>query len=324
MVSLLESPKRAVRRETFGKFYTVHEAHANTLAASLSASVLQDVYVARARKYPSALEAALFDDKVPVAVYDNLIDTVRAHLDTVHRYLEVRRKALRLRRLYIYDCLVPLGGAGRTRVPYDKAVGYTCEAMHPLGTHYCRALEKGLGGRWVDRYENRGKRSGAFSAGGFAGPPYISMNYKPDTLNSVFTLAHEAGHSMHSYFSARSQPFQYYDYTIFVAEVASTFNEQLLAKHLLDRAKSKRMRAVLGSRSLRKSSTRSRNRESRSRLTASERSTAPCWKRTTDPALPSTKNSPLKGCAFRISIARSTFTNTPRGCRRLSRSPTMS
>lgn len=245
LISLLESPKRSVRKKAFEKLYIGYEAHANTLAAALHASVLQDVYQARVRKYPSVLEAALFHDNVHLSVYDNLISTVQAHLDTLHRYLEVRRKALELKELHIYDCRVPLGRVGRARVPYDKAVTLICEGLRPLGGRYCRTLEKGLRGRWVDRYENQGKRSGAFSAGCYTGPPYISMNYKGDTLVSVFTLAHEAGHSMHTHYSVRHQPFQYHGYTIFVAEVASTFNEQLLTKHLLDRAKDKRTRIFL-------------------------------------------------------------------------------
>jgi oligoendopeptidase F len=134
----------------------------------------------------------------------------------------------------------------RTKIPFDKAVTTICDALEPLGADYCRALENGMSnGRWVDRYENQGKRSGAFSAGGFSGPPHILMNYREDVIDSMFTLAHEAGHSMHTYYSARNQPFQYYDYTIFVAEVASTFNEQLLNKHLLDKAKDRKMRAFL-------------------------------------------------------------------------------
>lgn len=243
---LLESPKRAVRKEAFEKFYQVHEDHANTLAAALSSSVLQDVYYARARNYPSALDAALFADNVPVSVYTSLIDAVHANLDTVHRYLDLRRRALKLKDLHFYDNYVPIVDAGRAQVPFAKAADLVCDALGPLGDEYCEVLRKGLNnGRWVDRYENKGKRSGAFSAGGYNGPPYILMNYKEDVLDSVFTLAHEAGHSMHTYFSARNQPFQSYQYTIFVAEVASTFNEQLLNKRLLDEATDRKRRAFL-------------------------------------------------------------------------------
>ena len=244
--SLLESPKRSVRKEAFHQFYKVYEDHANTVAATLSGSVLQDVYYARARSYPSAREGSLFHDNIPVAVYDSLIKAVHGNLKTVHRYLDVRKKALKLKDIHIYDTYAPLFEQGRVNIPWDKAVKTICDALEPLGNGYVNVLSGGLnGGRWADRYENKGKRSGAFSSGGYEGPPYILMNYRPDTIDSMFTLAHEAGHSMHTYFSAKNQPFHYYGYTIFVAEVASTFNEQLLNKYLLDRAKDKKSRAFL-------------------------------------------------------------------------------
>lgn len=244
--SLLESPKRPVRRKAFQQFYAQYESHQNTLAATLSSSVLQDVYQARVRNHPSALEAALFGDRVPVSVYDNLIETVHANLDTVYHYLDVRRRALRLRDLHMYDTYVPIVQQKKTKNPYDKACDTIVKAFEPLGADYCKTLAQGLeDGRWVDRYENKGKRSGAFSAGSYIGPPYILMNYRDDVIDSMFTLAHEAGHSMHSFYSAKTQPFQYYNYTIFVAEVASTFNEQLLNKYLLDQAKDKKTRAFL-------------------------------------------------------------------------------
>jgi len=243
--SLLESPRRAVRKKAFDTFYAQYQTHANTLAACLGSSVLQDIYQARVRKFPSALEAALFSDKIPTSVYDNLIEAVHANLDTVYRYLEIRRKALRLKDIHAYDTYVPVVKMARRVTPYNEAVNIICAALEPLGSDYCRTLENGLRGRWVDRYENQGKRSGAFSSGGYSAPPYMLMNYQDDLLDHVFTLAHEAGHSMHTYYSAKTQPFQDYHYTIFVAEVASTFNEQLLNRYLLGQAKSKRMRAFL-------------------------------------------------------------------------------
>ena len=248
--SLLESPKRSVRRQSFVKFYEQYEAHANTLAATLSSSVLQDVYQARVRNHPSVLESALFADNVPIAVHDSLVETVHANLDTVYRYLDVRRKALRLKDLHMYDTYVPIVRMARKRTSYDKATTMVLEALAPLGESYCRVLGKGLHGRWVDRYESQGKRSGAFSAGGYAGPPYILMNYKDDVIDNVFTLAHEAGHSMHTHYSVSNQPFQDYHYAIFVAEVASTFNEQLLNRYMLDRAKDKKTRAFLVNREI--------------------------------------------------------------------------
>lgn len=243
--SLLESRKRTVRKEAFTQYYRVYEQHANTIAATLSGSVLQDVYYARVRNYPSALEGSLFHDNVPLGVYNSLIKAVHDNLKTVYRYLEVRRRALRLKDIHIYDTYVPLVEQERVNIPYAKAVRTICESLEPLGDDYVKTLEDGLNGRWVDRYENKGKRSGAFSSGGYTGPPYILMNYRPDVIDSMFTLAHEAGHSMHTYYSAKHQPFQYYGYTIFVAEVASTFNEQLLNKYLLDHAKDKKTRAFL-------------------------------------------------------------------------------
>ncbi len=244
--NLLESPKRAVRKDAFVKFYTGYADHANTIAATLSASVLQDVYHARVRNFSSAREAALFGDKVPVAVYDSLIDAVHANLDTVYRYMALRKRALRIEAVHAYDTYVPILPAGKVNIPYERAVDTICAALRPLGAAYGKTLRAGLlEQRWVDRYENKGKRSGAFSYGCYDSPPYILMNYKREVQDSMFTLAHEAGHSMHSHFSAQAQPYHYSHYTIFVAEVASTFNEQLLNAHLLRQAKDKRERARL-------------------------------------------------------------------------------
>ncbi len=249
--SLLESPKRPVRKRAFDLFYAQYDAHKNTLAATLSGSVLQDVYHARVRNYPSALEAALFDDKVPAAVYESLIAAVRANLETLYRYLELRRRVFRLPDVHMYDTYAPLVRAGKTRISYAVAVDHICAALGPLGPDYLKTLREGLlTGRWVDRYENRNKRSGAFSYGTYDSPPYIMMNYKEDVLDSMFTLAHEAGHSMHSYYSRKRQPYQDSHYSIFVAEVASTFNEQLLSHHLLEKARDRKMRARLVSREI--------------------------------------------------------------------------
>jgi oligoendopeptidase F len=243
--SFLQSPKRAVRKAAFHQYYTQFTAHENTLAATLAGSVQRDVYYAKARNYKSALEGALFHDKVPLAVYDNLIKAVRGRLPALYRYYELRRKKMRLPEIHHYDTYVPMMSEKKSRHPWDKAVRLVVESLEPLGSAYCGVLEKGLSARWCDRYPNRGKQSGAFSCGSFEGDPYILMNYQPDVLDHVFTLAHEAGHSMHSFYSAKHQPFQYYNYTIFVAEVASTFNEQLLSRRLLAKAKSEEDRALL-------------------------------------------------------------------------------
>lgn len=243
---LLESPKRTVRKTAFHKYYDVMEGHRNTLAAVLNGSVLQDVYYARTRNYPSALEAALFGDKMPVAAYDALIAAVREALPTVYRYLDVRKRALRLKKLHFYDTYTPIvKGVGRD-IAYAEAVDLCCEAVAPLGGEYVATMRRGLtAGRWVDRYENRGKHSGAFSFGCYGCPPYILMNYKNNVLDSVFTLAHEAGHSMHSWYSTHAQPYQYAHYPILLAEVASTFNEQLLGHYLLENVSSEQERILL-------------------------------------------------------------------------------
>ncbi|MEZ6072470.1 MAG: oligoendopeptidase F [Pirellulales bacterium] len=243
--SLLQSEKRAVRKNAFQQYYAQYTAHENTLAAALNGSVQRDIYYARARGYSSALDAALFPDNVPRSVYDNLIAAVHDHLPALYRYFDIRRRRMKLRDIHHYDTYVPILSDVKVRHTWDQAVRKVVDAAEPLGSEYCQVMERGLSGRWCDRYENQGKQSGAFSAGTFDGDPYILMNYQTDVLNHVFTLAHEAGHSMHSYYSAKTQPFQYYDYTIFVAEVASTFNEQLLGKYLMDRAKTDAERAYL-------------------------------------------------------------------------------
>lgn len=240
------SPERSVRRTAFHQYYAQFAAHEHTLAAMLAGSVHKDVYYARVRGFPSSLAAALFPDNVPQTVYDNLIAQVRQHLPTVHRYYEVRRRKMKLRDIHHYDTYVPLPAGRQVRYTWDQAVALILDALAPLGEEYGRVLREGLTtGRWCDRYPNLGKQSGAFSSGTYDAPPYILMNYHPEVLNDVFTLAHEAGHSMHTWYSARHQPYQYYGYVIFVAEVASTFNEELLSHHLLQQARDDRERAYL-------------------------------------------------------------------------------
>lgn len=242
---LLISPSREVRQKCFKQYYEQFQAHENTLCATLAGSVHRDVYYAKAREYRSSLEAALFPDNVPVTVYDNLIAAVRQSLPAVHHYFDVRRRKMGLADLHHYDTYVPILSGIEKHHTWDQAVEVIMEALRPLGAEYTEVLARGLRGRWSDRYPNRGKQSGAFSCGSFDGDPYILMNFKEEVLNDVFTLAHEAGHSMHSWYSAKHQPFQYYNYTIFVAEVASTFNEQLLTEHLMNNAADDRERAYL-------------------------------------------------------------------------------
>jgi len=242
---LLHSDAPRVRKDAFHTYYQAYDAHKNSLAAAYAGSVHKDVYYAKARGYPSALDHALFGDRVPRSVYENLIASVHKNLPTLHRYYDLRKRALKLKQIHQYDTYVPIIPGIKKKTPWDNAVRTVVEALQPLGTEYVTELERGLTvGRWCDRYPNQGKQSGAFSYGTYDGQPYILMNYQPDVLDHVFTLAHEAGHSMHSSLS-KAQPFQYYHYTIFVAEVASTFNEQLLLKHLLARTKNKKERAYL-------------------------------------------------------------------------------
>ena len=242
---LMENPDRAVRQEAYQKFYGVFASHANTLAALYAGQVKADIFHARARGFPSCLEAALYPDKVSVSVYHNLIDTVRKNLATLHRYYDLRRKVLGVDKLCHWDVYVPLVEGVKTHITYDEAVEIVRAALAPLGDEYTSTLCAGLTGGWVDRFENKGKNSGAFSSGCYEGYPYILMNYKEASLRDVYTMAHEGGHSMHSWYSVRANPFPSYEYTIFEAEVASTFNEQLLFEHLLKTAGDEQMKRHL-------------------------------------------------------------------------------
>lgn len=244
--SLLQRQDRRIRKEAFEKFYQEFSDHRYTLASSLASSIKGDVFHARARNYPSALEEALFDDDVPVSVYDTLISTVRSRRETLFRYYELRRRTFNLPDLHIYDTYAPLLSSVQSHVSFDAAIEKILSSLHPLGREYTDVLSKGLQQeRWCDRYENKGKRSGAFSAGGYEGPPYILMNYKEDVFADIYTLAHEAGHSMHTWYARHSQVFQNYHYPIFLAEVASTFNEVLLTEHLLKTHEDPQMRAYI-------------------------------------------------------------------------------
>jgi oligoendopeptidase F len=234
-----------LRKRAFHQFYAEFQDHQYTLAASLAYSVKTDIFLARARNYASALEAALFPDDVPVGVYDGLIKSVRANLRPLFSYFDLRRRVLNLSELHHYDTYVPLVPEIETRVTFDRAAEMVLAALAPLGKEYVDVLRDGLRGRWCDRYETKGKRSGAFSSGSYGAPPYILMNYKEDVFSDVYTLAHEAGHSMHSWFSQESQRFQDYEYPIFLAEVASTFNEQLLTHHLLEETSDPKMRTYI-------------------------------------------------------------------------------
>jgi len=243
--SFLVKRDHKLRKRAFHQFYAEFQDHRYTLAASLAYSVKADVFQARARHYSSALEATLFPDDVPVAVYDGLIKSVRANLEPLFRYFDLRRRALGLGELHHYDTYVPLVPEIETRFTFDQAAEMVLAAVAPVGKEYVDTLAEGLRRRWCDRYETKGKRSGAFSSGSYGAPPYILMNYKEDVFADVYTLAHEAGHSMHSWFAQNSQLFQDYEYPIFLAEVASTFNEELLTQHLLEQTSDPKMRAYI-------------------------------------------------------------------------------
>ena len=232
--TFLISPSREIRKKAFFQYYQAYQNHKNTLAATLALSVRKDLFYSRARNFDNCRVSALFSDHVPEEVYDNLIQTVRANLEPLFRYLNFRKKVLAIDELHFYDTYVPIIADVEFRMPYEEAVELVVRATAPLGEAYGRILRDGLTGGWVDRYENRGKRSGAYSSGCYDSPPYILLNYEENNINSLYTLIHEAGHSMHSYYSKKYQPYVNHEYTIFVAEVASTFNEDLLSRHLLD------------------------------------------------------------------------------------------
>jgi len=242
----MEHKNRDIRKKAFFQYYRAYEDHANTLSASLSSSVLEDVFHTRARKYKTTLEGSLFEENIPTSVYHNLLQTVKENLSPLVDYLELRKRVLNVKSLHAYDLFAPLIDTQPRHKKYEEAVKDIIEALAPLGDEYTRTLEAGLlKQRWVDRYENKGKRSGALSWGCYRCPPYMLMNYKDELEDSVFTLVHEAGHSMHSYFSDLAQPFHYSHYTIVVAEVASTVNEQLLIHYYLQKLPSREDRIKL-------------------------------------------------------------------------------
>ncbi|MBS6366796.1 MAG: oligoendopeptidase F [Clostridiales bacterium] len=242
-VSYLESPDRALRRSAFEHLYAQYGAFRNTIAAVLAAQVKQLQFFSQARHYPSSLHMSLDNTNVPVEVYYNLIDTVHKNLDRMHRYVGLRKRLLGLEELHMYDVYAPLVKTEKRHIPFEQAKQTVYDALAPMGEAYRAILQEGYDHRWIDVYENAGKRSGAYSAGPKV-HPYVLLNYT-GTLDSQFTLAHEMGHAIHSYLSNQTQPAVYADYVIFVAEVASTCNETLLMYHLLDQTTDRQERAEL-------------------------------------------------------------------------------
>jgi oligoendopeptidase F len=242
--TFLINPNRDVRKKAFFQYYQAYEDHKHTLAATLMHSLKKDFFYSRVRNFDNCRAAALFGDNIPEAVYDNLVKTVRSNLTPFFKYMDFRKEALALSDLHFYDTYVPIVSDVTFHIPYEAAVEMSIQAMRPLGEKYIKVLKEGLLGGWVDRYENRGKRSGAYSSGCYDSAPYILLNYEKQNINSVYTLLHEGGHSIHSFYANKHQPYVDHDYTIFVAEVASTFNENLMSRYLLEHYKNDAAKTV--------------------------------------------------------------------------------
>ena len=241
---LMESSERRVRQEAFGAIYGSYHSLINTIGASLSASVKKDIFYARVRKYPSALAAALDQDNVETVVYDRLIEAMHTRLEPMYRYMKLRKRVLNLEELHMYDIYVPLVSEYQRQIPWSEAKDLVIAALQPLGEEYITNLQEGLAQGWIDVYENQGKTSGAYSWGCYDSQPYVLLNYD-EKLDDAFTLAHELGHSLHSFYSRKKQPYIYSQYSIFVAEVASTVNESLLIDYLLTQSQDPREQAYL-------------------------------------------------------------------------------
>lgn len=240
----MESSDRRVRKEAFEALYQTYDQFKNTLAATYSANVKKAKFYADVRKYPSALVAALAPGNIPTEVYDNLIETVHRFLPAMYRYVALRKRALGVEELHMYDVYVPLVADQTKKIPFAEAKEIVKRGLAPMGEEYVSHLEEGFDHRWIDVYENRGKRSGAYSWGAYGTHPYVLLNYQ-GKLDDVFTFAHEMGHALHSWYSNANQPYVYSGYLIFVAEVASTCNESLLMQYLLKESKDKKEKAYL-------------------------------------------------------------------------------
>ena len=232
-IKFLQSKNRRVRKEAFNALYDTYDDFINTYATTLNSEIKTHVFRAKARNYNSSLEAALDEDNISVEVYDNLINEVNNNLDSMHKYVGLRKKLLNLEELHMYDVYTPLIEEVDMEIPYNEAVEKVKKALKPLKNKYLQNLEKGFKSGWIDVYENKGKRSGAYSSGCYGVHPYVMLNYS-ENISDMFTLAHEMGHALHTYYSNKNQPFVYSSYKIFVAEVASTLNESLLIHYLLE------------------------------------------------------------------------------------------
>ena len=241
---LIENRDRQVRKDAFKALYESYEKQKNTIASTLNYSIKKDIFFSRARKYPSTLHASLFNDNVPISVYDNLIETVSNNLTPMYKYISLRKKNLKVSKLHMYDLYVPIVEDIKYEVEYKQATDMVIDSLSLLGSEYINILKTGLTGGWVDVFENEGKTSGAYSWGCYDTHPYILMNYE-NTINNVYTLAHEMGHALHTYFSNKTQAYVNAGYKIFVAEVASILNEILLTNYLLKKLKNKQKRLYI-------------------------------------------------------------------------------
>lgn len=234
-IQFLESPNREVRERAFKAVYNTYAKNKNTIAATLSASVNKNIFYSTVRKYPSVMEMSMYGDNIPKEVYTNLVDTIHESLPLLHRYMTLRKKLLGVDELHMYDLFAPLVDEYKMDITYDEAKKTVKESLKPLGEKYLDALQEGFDDRWIDVYENENKRTGAYSWGAYGTHPYVLLNHK-DNLNSMFTLTHEMGHALHSYFSDHAQKYRDAQYTIFLAEVASTTNEALLMDYMLNKS----------------------------------------------------------------------------------------
>lgn len=243
-IALLESANREVRENTFKKYYSTYKQFLNTYASLYNGQVKQQIFYAKARKYESTLVASVDANNVSPVVYHNLVDTVNKNLDKLHRYVGLRKKCLGVDELHMYDIYTPMVSGVAKKIPFEEAKETVLKALAPLGEDYVAKVKEGFESRWIDVYENQGKVSGAYSAGAYGTHPYVLLNYN-ESLDNMFTLIHEMGHAMHSYYSNSTQPYIYSQYKIFVAEVASTCNEILLLEYLLKNTTDKKERAYL-------------------------------------------------------------------------------
>lgn len=234
-IQFLENPNREVRERAFKAVYSTYAKNKNTIAATLSASVNKNIFYSTVRKYPSVMEMSLYGDNIPTEVYTNLVDTIHESLPLLQRYMKLRKKLLGVEELHMYDLFAPLVDEYKMDITYDEAKKTVKESLKPLGEKYLDALQEGFNDRWIDVYENENKRTGAYSWGAYGTHPYVLLNHK-DNLNSMFTLTHEMGHALHSYFSDHAQKYRDAQYTIFLAEVASTTNEALLMDYMLKKS----------------------------------------------------------------------------------------